>query len=108
MSTHTRMMHFSMLSVLALLLSGCIDISARLQPEDRSVRALKTGSDCAHIILGFGFGTADVERAKVQLEAPNFSDPVPVGGPITKVRRVELVDRMFLNFGERCIEVTGE
>jgi hypothetical protein len=72
------------------------------------VQALKTGRDCVSIILGFGFGTADIERAKAQLEGPDFGAPVPVGGPITKVRRVELVDRMFLNFGERCIEVTGE
>jgi hypothetical protein len=101
-------MHFSTLSALALLLSGCIDISTRLQPEDKSVQALKTGSDCVNIIFGFGFGTADIEHAKAQLGGPNFSDPVPVGDPITKVQRVELVDRMFLNFGESCIEVTGD
>lgn len=108
MSTHTRMVHLSMLTVLLLILSGCINISTRLQPEDVSVKALKTGSDCVPIILGFGFGTATVERAKAQLEAPDFGDPPPSDGPITKVRRVESTDFQVLFFGNRCVEVTGE
>ena len=107
-NTHTRMMRLSILTVLLLFLSGCINIGAQLQPEDTSVKVLKAGSDCVPIIFGFGFGTATIERAKVQLEGSSFGDTMPVGAPITKVRRVELVDRMFLNFGERCIEVTGE
>ncbi len=89
--------------------AGCINIGARLQPEDVSVQALKTGRDCVPIIFGFGFGTVDIELAKRQVDTdpePGSSEPSP--GPITKMRSVELVDRMVPYFGERCIEVTGE
>ena len=93
---------------LILMTSGCINISARLQPEDTSVKALKMGSDCVHIILGLGFGTADIEHAKRQ-RAGLEPGPDLFETPITKVRRVELTDRGFLGlFAERCVEVTGE
>ena len=93
----------------AFLLGGCINISTRMQPEDTSVKEAKTGSDCVAIILGFGFGTADVEQAKAKTNEPGFGSEIPArNSPIIKVRRVEMVDRMFLIFGERCVEVTGE
>lgn len=110
----------SMLCGLALLTSGCIDISTRLQPEDTAVKASLEGSNCVPIIFGLGFGTASIEEAKADghtTMSTRSSAPTGLQGggmtqtiraPITKVRRVELTDRQFLFFGSRCVEVTGE
>jgi hypothetical protein len=81
---YTKQPSISMLSILALLVGGCINISARLQPEDTFVKAVKTGSDCVPIIFGFGFVTIDVEHATKQLKNPVPDGFVPVGGPIIR------------------------
>lgn len=102
---------FAFLSVfgVALMLGGCININTRLQPEDASVKEVLMGVDCVPIILGFGFGTATIERAKADTEKINEAGlNVQAGTPITKVRRVEMQDVQFLFFGSRCVEVTGE
>ena len=94
---------------LAFLTSGCININTRLQPEDTSVKEVLRGEDCVHIILGFGFGTATIERAKATTTKFNETGfDAPSGIPITKVRRVEMNDLQTLFIGSRCVEVTGE
>jgi len=114
MIMHTSMIRLSMLTVLLLSLSGCINISAQLQPINESVKAEKTSSDCADIIFGFGFGSLSVEHAMTKVQS--IQDPLhPYREPIwervpyiTKIRSIELQDWRFLFFGERCINVTGE
>ena len=94
---------------LVFLTSGCINISTRLQPEDTSVKESLSGEDCVGIFLGFGFGTATIERAKATTTKFNETGfDAPAGIPITKVRRVEMHDTQFLSFGTHCVEVTGE
>ena len=47
-----------------LLLTGCINISTRFQPDDLTVKEELKGSDCVPIILSLEVGTADIEKAK--------------------------------------------
>lgn len=102
----------SMLGGLALMTSGCYDISVRLQPEDTSVEEVLLGSDCVMIILGIGIGTATIEQAKANAHPIGDPDPFPFGPSegrrITKVRRVEYTERYFFLSGDRCVDVTGE
>lgn len=108
--------HLPILPVIgiALMLGGCIDISTRIQPDNMEVPATKEGSDCVLIIFGLGGGVADIDRAmsKQQSETVKgryldtlrtFRTPY-----ITRIRRVEIQELMFLFFGARCINVTGE
>jgi hypothetical protein len=122
MNTQRRTMHRSILIFLALLIGGCINISAQLQPINESVKADKTSSDCAGINFGFGFGSLTVERAMMNMmKVKRIYDPLNLGPSgtsepsteekvpyITKIRSIALHDTTFLFFGERCIEVTGE
>lgn len=99
---------------LVLLLTGCINISTRFQPEDLSVKEELEGSDCVPYIFGIGFGTADLELAK--RDAKKIVRAIPKKGPqtivapqhITKVRRVEITDLVFFIGGAKCIDVVGE
>jgi hypothetical protein len=97
--------------ILVLLTSGCTNLSVRLQPEDLSVKEVLEGKDCLGIGFGFGFGTSTIERA-IAHGYPLGSDEVGYsrkpGTRITKVRRVEFMDSMFLSFGEQCVVVVGE
>lgn len=104
----------------AVMLAGCINISTRTQPDDLTVKEELKGSDCVPIIFSVGFGTADIEKAKVGARRvqwdSTFHNPrtqghvMAVRGPenITKVRRVEINDLMFLFFGAKCVDVVGE
>lgn len=105
---------------IALLLTGCINISTRFQPDDLTVKEELQGSDCVPIIFSLGVGTADIEKAKrdarrilppgafhEQKKSPNrliIREPEN----ITKVRRVEINDIMILFFGVKCVDVVGE
>ena len=104
----------------ALLLTGCMNIAASLQPEDASVPVVREVSDCVPIILGFSYGTATLEEAlaeevrpinekfkSVESKKPRIQD-LSVPQKITKIRRVLLHDYQFLMFGARCVEVVGE
>jgi hypothetical protein len=95
---------------IALLLTGCINISTRTQPDDLTVKAELAGSDCAPIIFNLGYGTADIEKAKLKGEkvTRDPKDNPWARFPITKVRRVEINDLMFLFFGAKCVDVVGE
>jgi len=96
-----------MLVIPVLLLPGCLNISASLQPEDVSVKETRIGGDCVPIIFGLAYGHASLEAA--------LRDPVPLlddlkspKQTVTKVRRVQLHDYQFVGFGARCVEVVGE
>ena len=102
---------FSVLVIgFAVMLSGCINISTRTQPDDLTVKEILKGSDCVPIIFSVGFGTADIEKAKMygkKVERSATNSPFTLY-PITKVRRVEINDLMFLFFGAKCVDVVGE
>ncbi|SLM48422.1 protein of unknown function [Nitrospira japonica] len=97
-----------------LMLGGCINITTRIQPENKDIPAKKEGSDCVPIILGFGAGTADIDAAMIKEYEENAKgmdgDVVrTVRTPyITRVRRIEIQEIMFLSFGARCVNVIGD
>jgi hypothetical protein len=105
---------------LSLLLAGCINISTRFQPDDLTVKEELQGSDCVPIIFSIGIGTAELEKAKLGAKRIEFqsrfdSQKKQGGRPtirepenITKVRRVEINDLMFLFIGAKCVDVVGE
>ena len=105
-------MRMIVLAILILLFTGCINISTRSQPDDLTVKAELEGSDCVPIIFSLGAGTADIEKAKMdgkRIEAPSHGPRKAFERiPITKVRRVEINDLMFLFFGAKCVDVVGE
>lgn len=90
-----------------LLLAGCINITAILQPENASVPEIRETSDCVPIIFGFAYGRASVDRA-LREQAELISDFTAPTQPLTKIRRIQLHDHQFLGFGARCVEVVGE
>jgi hypothetical protein len=96
-----------MASVL-LIMAGCINITTRQQPEDTSVKEVLYGEDCAVIIFIFGYGTASVEQAMAKGGPDNGFANFKNHQQITKIRRVELNEAVFLLFGKRCVRVVGE
>ncbi len=105
-----RTMFAALLIGASALLTGCINISTRTQPDDLTVKEELKGSDCVPIIFSLGAGTADIDNAKLKGEkitrGPN--DKIYVRYTITKVRRVEVTDLMLLFFGAKCVDVVGE
>lgn len=100
-------MRLVILSVITLLTTGCMNITASMQPENASVPELRESSDCVPIFFGLSYGTATVDAAlkkKVQTTA-GYDAPWK---PIVNVRRVQLHDYQFLFFGARCVEIVGE
>lgn len=89
------------------LLSSRINITASLQPENTTLAGTYVSSDCVPIILGFAYGSASLEGALAN-ESHVVSDYHSIAPNITKIRRVQLHDHVFLGFGARCIEVVGE
>ena len=103
----------------AVMLTGCINISTRFQPDDLTVKEVLKGSDCVPIIFNLGYGTADIEKAKIDARRVQWVSTLhdvknPRGATarapenITKVRRVEINDIVFLFFGAKCVDVVGE
>lgn len=94
---------------LALAVTGCMNLTTRLQADDVTVKETHEGNDCVSIILGIGIGTATVEAARSNGKSP--ADAGYAGVPlyqIQKIRRLQFSDYQFWGFGARCIEVTGE
>jgi len=89
-----------------LFSTGCINISASLQPEDPAVSPLLHGEDCVPIVFGFSWGTITIERAMLAAAEPDLDKAA--GKPIKKIRTIQLTDVEILGFGGRCLEVTGE
>lgn len=90
-----------------LLLTGCMNIVASLQPENASVPEIRMASDCVPIIFGFAYGRASVDRALMD-KAELIHDFTAPTQTLTKIRRIQLHDHQFLMFGARCVEVVGE
>ncbi|ULA59416.1 MAG: conserved exported protein of unknown function [Nitrospira sp.] len=81
----------------ALLLSGCINLSFRLTPEDLSVKPMVEGKDCAYAAFGFGYGTTTVEQA--------MANATP---PIQNIRSVGINEFYLLGVYRGCLIVVGE
>ena len=81
----------------ALLLSGCINVSNRLTPEDLSVKPMAVGKDCAYTLLAFGYGTTTVEQA--------MANATP---PIQNIRSVGINEFYLLGVYRGCLIVVGE
>lgn len=91
--------------------SGCINVTTKILPDNPSVRKDLVGSDCIAIIFGIGIGTADVALATRQgLTFEDAKTTWPEREPVVmgKVRSVAVTDVQFMSFGSHCIEVTGE
>jgi hypothetical protein len=79
-----------------------------MTPETNSVQPVYEYSDCVPIIFGLAYGTASFDKA-VRDGFPSVWNSAGAPPPaITKVRSVAVHDYMFLYFGARCIDVTGE
>ena len=81
----------------ALLLSGCINLSARLTPEDLSVKPMAEGKTCIYTLFNFGYGTNTVEQA--------MANATP---PIQNIRSISVTMFHFLVFESHCLKVVGE
>jgi hypothetical protein len=93
---------------LALITGGCLNITAQMTPETNSVQPLYEYSDCVPIIFGLAYGTASFDKA-VRDGFPSIWNTSGAPPPaITRVRSVAIHDYMFLYFGARCVDVTGE
>lgn len=91
-----------------LLCAGCMNITARVTPEQTEVPAVRESNDCVPILFGLSYGIATVEKAlatKVIRLADAYDGP---RARIEKVRSIALHDYQFLFFGARCVEVVGE
>lgn len=100
-------MKLSLTVLIGALLSGCINVTASLQPENANVPEIREASDCVPIIFGFSYGTATLVNALAEEVTLINNYQVPKQ-KIQKVRRVQLHDYQFLFFGARCVEVVGE
>ncbi|ULA67203.1 MAG: conserved exported protein of unknown function [Nitrospira sp.] len=81
----------------ALLLSGCINLSARLTSEDLSVKPMAVGKDCAYTVSAFGYGSTTVEQA--------MANATP---PIQNIRSVGVSFFYLLGVGRHCVFVVGD
>ncbi|MGE0277541.1 MAG: hypothetical protein AB7R40_19265 [Nitrospiraceae bacterium] len=83
--------------MMMLLLTGCISITDRITPEDRTVKPLTIGRDCFLFLPGLAYGVNTVEKAMAN------ADP-----PAKKIRSVSIDTSVWLAFGQRCLTVVGE
>ena len=81
----------------ALLLTGCVDFSLRITPENLLVNSMTEGRDCTYVVFGFGTGTNTVEQA--------MANATP---PIQNIRSISLTVFHFLVFESHCLKVVGE
>ena len=81
----------------ALLLTGCVDFSLRITPENLLVNSMTEGRDCTYLVFGFGTGTNTVEQA--------MANATP---PIHKIRSVSTSLFFLLFVNKSCLIVVGE
>jgi len=81
----------------ALLLTGCVDLSIRITPENLSVKPMAEGKDCAYAVFEFGYGTKTVEQA--------MANATP---PIQNIRSVGINEFYLLGVARLCLIVVGE
>ena len=86
-----------LLVISCMFMTGCVNWSSQLMPENRAVKSFLAGSDCSYMFFGFGFGTNTIEQAMEN------SDP-----PIKTIRTITLDSFTLLFFGMQCIQVKGE
>jgi hypothetical protein len=100
--------------LLAMLLSGCINITNELQPSNPGVQAVLIGADCSPIVLGMGLGTNTIENAmkdgRVLGDPGDFRSRIKLNDrtAITRIRTVQLTDFYVLLIGSSCVQVIGE
>ncbi len=83
----------------ALLLTGCVNITQHITPENPTVKPISDGSDCSYIIFGFGYGTNTIEAAMA-----NANPPIKT----LRVARVNIWYFFPLPVEGLCIEAVGE
>ncbi len=89
-----RILVFVMIS---MVFTGCINITSRITPEDRTVKPLTMGRDCFLFLPGLAYGLNTVEQAMAN------ADP-----PAKKIRSVSIDTIVWLAFGQQCLTVVGE
>ncbi len=100
--------------LLSLLLSGCINITNELQPNNPDVKGVLIGADCTPIVLGMALGTNTIEDAKkdgrLLGEAGEFRSRIKLNDrtPISRIRTIQMTDFYLLLIGSSCIQVIGE
>jgi hypothetical protein len=102
-------MKLLLLGIVAIFLSGCMNLTLHTSQTNPSVKPVLAGSDCIPIILGFGFGTATVDEAvkegsMEEDRKKNRSHPYPIHA----IHSTALTTVHFLGIGQQCVEVTGE
>jgi hypothetical protein len=108
------LIRFAVPVLCTMLLSGCINITNELQPNNADVQAALMGEDCTPIVLGFGLGTNTVDKA--QKDGRPYEDAGEFRGriklnrttTITRIRTIQLTEFYVLLVGSRCIQVIGE
>lgn len=92
-----------------LLLTGCQNVTMNVTPPNLySGQAIREASDCVPMAFGLSFGEASVESALKQ-RVIKIGEPYDAHRePIMKLHSIALHDYVFLMFGARCVEVTGE
>jgi hypothetical protein len=100
--------------VCTMLLSGCINITNELQPNNPEVQAVLIGEDCSPIVLGMGLGTNTIENAKkdgrILGDPGDFRPRIKLNDrtAISRIRTVQLTDFYIVLIGSSCIQVIGE
>ena len=93
--------------LVALLLSGCINITNELQPTDADVKDVLMGE-------GFGLGTNRIEHAlkdgRPYGDVTEFRSRINLNRrtTITRIRTIQLTEFYILLVGSRCVQVLGE
>lgn len=107
-------MRFLIVFLVAVPLSGCINITNELQPSNPDVKAVLIGEDCSPIVLGMGLGTNTIENAKKDGrligEPGEFRPRIKLNDrtAISRIRTIQLTDFYMLLIGSSCIQVLGE
>ena len=109
-----ELMRFLIVFLVAVPLSGCINITNELQPSNPDVKAVLIGEDCSPIVLGMGLGTNTIENAKKDGrligEPGEFRPRIKLNDrtAISRIRTIQLTDFYMLLIGSSCIQVLGE
>ena len=107
-------MRATLVCVLTVILSGCINITTELQPSNPEVEDVLMGEDCTPIVLGMGLGTNTIEGAKKDGrplgDVGEFRSRIKLNDrtPITRIRTIQISGFYVLLVGSSCIQVIGE
>ena len=107
-------MRLTLVFLVTVTLSGCINITTELQPPNADVKAILYGEDCTPIVLGMGLGTNTIDRAKKDGrplgDVGEFRPQIKLNSltTINKIRTIQITDFQVLLIGSRCVQVLGE